>query len=109
MRSTAHLAAALLSMRRTLAPGPLLHRRRRRLPPRRTSPLRPRPPVRAVPTADPCCYRGSAGLVASHGSRLAFLVLRQGMGTVQCVVHAGRDDSPGVSPGIVRFAASLAA
>ncbi|KAG2566693.1 hypothetical protein PVAP13_7NG175517 [Panicum virgatum] len=36
-------------MRRTLAPGPLLHRRRRHLLPRRTSPLRPRPPVRAVP------------------------------------------------------------
>ncbi|XP_039824218.1 uncharacterized protein LOC120694167 [Panicum virgatum] len=130
-------------MRRTLAPGPLLHRRSRRLPPRRTSPLRPRPPVRAVPGRSapfsPCRHsvpdgskspallgallarpprrpdcrsmllRGSARSVASHGSRLAFVVLRQGMDTVQCVVHAGGDDSPGVSPGMVRFAASLAA
>jgi len=53
--------------------------------------------------------RGAAMSAAAHGSRLAFLVLRQGMDTVQCVVHAGGDDSPGVSPGMVRFAASLAA
>jgi len=54
--------------------------------------------------------RGAAMSAAAHGSRLAFLVLRQGMDTVQCVVHAGGgDDSPGVSPGMVRFAAALAA
>ena len=52
--------------------------------------------------------RGSASSVASHGSRLAFLVLRQGMDTVQCVFHAG-GDSPGISPGMVRFTAALAA
>jgi len=52
--------------------------------------------------------RGSASSVASHGSRLAFLMLRQGMDTVQCVFHAG-GDSPGISPGMVRFTAALAA
>ena len=66
-----------------------------------------RPPRR--PDCRSVLLRGSAGSVASHGSRLAFVVLRQGMDTVQCVVHAGGDDSPGVSPGMVRFAASLAA
>ena len=35
-------------------------------------------------------------------------MLRQGMDTVQCVFHAG-GDSPGISPGMVRFTAALAA
>ncbi|EEC72451.1 hypothetical protein OsI_05793 [Oryza sativa Indica Group] len=51
--------------------------------------------------------RGAAHAVRAVGRRVAFLVLRQGSSTVQCVVGGGGGGGGGGDAGVARFAAGL--